>query len=155
MDQELYFDFIEKEFSGATRDLLFYGNFEGFKAMNQDDYIKRHLARFKSVVTPGESKDRMIRNTEEFLASLAKPLNINSPKFSEYYSSLNDLLKDHIGKPILIDFWASWCAPCKAEIPDMKRLYQQFGHNASFSSNPEVGLGACLSITSPSALIKT
>lgn len=29
------------------------------------------------------------------------------------------------GKVTYVDFWASWCAPCKASFPEMERLYQQ------------------------------
>ena len=30
------------------------------------------------------------------------------------------------GKVTLVDFWASWCAPCKAAFPEMEKLYQNF-----------------------------
>lgn len=33
-------------------------------------------------------------------------------------------LSDFYGKPIMLNFWASWCAPCRAEIPDMQKFYE-------------------------------
>ena len=36
-------------------------------------------------------------------------------------------LKNQRGKVVLIDFWASWCAPCMEEIPHLSRLQKQDG----------------------------
>src|SRR5690625_2203030 len=33
-------------------------------------------------------------------------------------------LSDYLGKPVMLNFWASWCAPCRAEIPDMQKFYE-------------------------------
>ena len=35
-------------------------------------------------------------------------------------------LSDYRGKKVILNFWATWCPPCKAEIPDMEKFYSDF-----------------------------
>ena len=36
-------------------------------------------------------------------------------------------LSDHSGDVVLVNIWATWCLPCREEMPSMERLYQEIG----------------------------
>lgn len=38
-------------------------------------------------------------------------------------------LSDYVGKTVFLNFWATWCGPCKSEMPDIQSLYESYGEN--------------------------
>lgn len=41
-------------------------------------------------------------------------------------------LEDKKGKPIILNFWASWCPPCQGEMPDFQKVYEELGTEVEF-----------------------
>jgi peroxiredoxin len=59
------------------------------------------------------------------LTAISKP--IPAPDFTlEDMDAKQFSLKDYRGKVVLLNFWATWCPPCRREMPSMERLYRHF-----------------------------
>lgn len=62
---------------------------------------------------------------------LATPASLPGPDDLPVLPALNEeqlgaLLQENEGNVLLVNFWATWCGPCREEFPDFVRLYNEF-----------------------------
>lgn len=46
---------------------------------------------------------------------------------------LDSLIQNRNGKPLLLNFWATWCIPCREEFPALLKLYSEKGSKIDFA----------------------
>ena len=84
-----------------------------------------------SEVAPSEElrpSERRLPATEEPLALSLDTMDVPAPNFALPQLGSKILrLSDYRGRVVLLNFWATWCPPCRAEIPDLNKLQSELG----------------------------
>lgn len=58
---------------------------------------------------------------------------VKAPDFTVLNQKENEVHFDDLkGKPIILNFWASWCGPCQSEMPDFEEAYEKYGNDITF-----------------------
>ena len=86
----------------------------------EDSTEESEKAEVKEDMADENSKEDKSEYTKAFDFSVYDE-NGNAYKLSEFE-----------GKPVVLNFWASWCGPCKSEMPEFETAYQTYGDNIHF-----------------------
>ena len=89
----------------------------------------------QAVIEESESVEEVAEETAEEPAeeTAQEAEKIAAPDFTVYDQEGNAVnLSDFVGKPTIVNFWASWCGPCQMEMPDFDEKYKELGEELNF-----------------------
>lgn len=112
-----------------------------------------HAAKFERIAKMAQEKEPDSKYTKEFTEKLAlmNSITIGKPAPDITLADANGnmlSLSSLKGKVVMLDFWASWCKPCRVENPNVVRIYNEYKDkgfkifSVSLDEKKEAWLGA-------------
>jgi thiol-disulfide isomerase/thioredoxin len=115
--------------TGSTKD-VYLSRFMAWMIKTPDSIYAPLFTKYDALVHNKEMKIDVINRRNDYInPPLSSPAKIDTKRAA----SIAEILKKYKGKTIYVDFWASWCIPCRAEMPNAAALKQKLkGKNIVF-----------------------
>lgn len=80
-----------------------------------------------------ESTDSSTTTSADTSAEDPNEYKTKAVDFTVYDKDGNEVtLSSFLGEPVVLNFWASWCPPCKGEMPEFEKVYAELGDKINF-----------------------
>lgn len=91
--------------------------------------ITGYLSSAVGSVSPQQTEAAESAEPEASPQASQRPV-VPAPDFTltDQYGNTHTL-SDYKDKTVFLNFWATWCGPCKSEMPDIQKLYEDYGKN--------------------------
>jgi thiol-disulfide isomerase/thioredoxin len=113
-------------FSGKTKEYLLYVTLNDI-AKNNPEKLSEYLNRFKNYSTDTKLIDgfqKAFLIDYEALKKVSDQVILLDENKNQI--TLEKVLEQHKGKGIYVDFWASWCGPCRTALPKSRELHNEY-----------------------------
>lgn len=108
---------------GATEEIVLGESADEQSETQPDESVTKHS---ESETKPDETVTQPDGATTE--AGENDPIPAPDFTLTDQYGN-EHTLSDYKGKTIFLNFWATWCPPCRSEMPEIQELYEDYGSN--------------------------